>query len=474
MDQLTRGAVGEAPERLSHNGGMGSDTPRDTPRDNPRRERDSLARSAFRRSARLASLPLGYAGRRTLGLGRRIGGATADSVNEELRARTADQLFRVLGELKGGAMKVGQMMSMMESYLPDEVAAPYREKLSMLRDSAPPMPTSRVHAVLARELGPDWRSNFERFDPRPAAAASIGQVHRAAWADGREVAVKVQYPGADEALRADLRQLGRMAAIAGPLAGGMNVREIAEEFAARIDEELDYRLEAESQQAFADGLDGDPEFFVPNVVAHTPRVLISEWVEGVPLTTIADWETEPRNEAGLKYVRFLFAGPSRVGLLHADPHPGNFKVLPDGRLGAVDFGLIARLPDGLPSEIGRILRIAMSGDDEAAVAGLRREGFLTQDVDAEMVMDYLRPFVEPAQADRFSFTRAWTQQIYRDANEDSVAAREFGRAFNLPTDYLLIHRVWMGGIAVLSQLGITADFHSVLDEFLPGFAPEPA
>lgn len=452
---------------------MGAGTGPDTPR-REERERDSLARSAFRRSARLASLPLGYAGRATLGLGKRIGGASAQSVNEELQARTADQLFRVLGELKGGAMKVGQMMSMMESYLPDEVVAPYREKLSMLRDSAPPMPTSRVHAVLARELGPDWRSNFTRFDPRPAAAASIGQVHRAEWADGREVAVKVQYPGADEALRSDLKQLGRMASVAGPLAGGMNVREIADEFAARIDEELDYRLEAESQQAFAEAMVDDPEYFVPQVVAHTAKVLISEWVEGVPLTAIADWDAEPRNAAGLKYVRFLFAGPSRVGLLHADPHPGNFKMLADGRLGAVDFGLVARLPDGLPTEIGRILRIAMNGDDEAAVAGLRQEGFLTRDVDAELVMDYLRPFVEPAHADRFSFTRDWTQQIYRAANADSVAAREFGRAFNLPTDYLLIHRVWMGGIAVLSQLGITADFRSVLDEFLPGFAAEPA
>ena len=454
-------------DRLSQNGGMTSDRPR-------RDERDSLARSAFRRGARLASLPLGYAGRATLGLGKRIGGATSDSVNEELQARTADQLFRVLGELKGGAMKVGQIMSMMESFLPDEVAAPYRDRLSMLRDSAPPMPTSRVHAVLARELGPDWRSNFVRFDPRPAAAASIGQVHRAAWADGREVAVKVQYPGADQALRSDLRQLGRMAAMAGPLAGGVNVREIAEEFTARIDEELDYGLEAESQQTFAEGFAGDSEFFVPPTVAHTAKVLVSEWVEGVPLTDIADWDEAPRNEAGLKYVRFLFAGPSRVGLLHADPHPGNFKMLADGRLGAVDFGLVARLPEGLPSEIGRILRIAMTGDDAAAVRGLRQEGFLTRDVDAELVMDYLRPFVEPAQVDRFAFSRAWTQQIYRTANADSVAAREFGRAFNLPTDYLLIHRVWMGGIAVLSQLGITADFQSVLDEFLPGFAPEPA
>lgn len=435
---------------------------------------DSLPRSAFRRGRRLAGLPLGYAGRAAVGLGKRLGGASADSVNEQLQAQAADQIFRVLGELKGGAMKVGQAMSLFESMLPDEVAGPYREKLSQLRDSAPPMPTSRVHAVLARELGSDWRSNFSSFEPRPAAAASIGQVHRAVWHDGRDVAVKVQYPGADEALRSDLKQLGRLASIAGPLAGGMNVRAIADEFAARVDEELDYRLEASSQQAFAEGLAGDPEFYVPAVLAHTSRVIVSEWMSGTPLSRIEDWPDEERNAAGLKYVRFLFAGPSRVGLLHADPHPGNFKVLPDGRLGVVDFGLVARLPDGLPVEIGRTLRIAESGDAESAVRVLRREGFLTRDVDAQLVMDYLSPFVEPAAVEEFSFDRAWIQGIYRQSGADSVAAREFGKAFDLPPDYLLIHRVWMGGIAVLSQLRITADFRSVLDEFLPGFAPEPA
>jgi predicted unusual protein kinase regulating ubiquinone biosynthesis (AarF/ABC1/UbiB family) len=442
--------------------------------DDDRPTRDSLARSAFRRGARLAGLPIGYAGRATVGFGKRLGGASAESVDEQLRAKTADQLFRVLGELKGGAMKVGQAMSLFETMLPDEVAAPYREKLSMLRDSAPPMPTSRVHTVLAHELGPDWRSGFSSFDPRPAAAASIGQVHHAVLADGREVAVKVQYPGADQALRSDLKQLSRLASIAGPLAGGIDVKAIAEEFAARIDEELDYRLEAESQQAFADGFADDPEFVVPAVVRNTSRVLISEWLPGKALTSITEREADERNEIGLKYVRFLFAGPSRVGLLHADPHPGNFKVQADGRRGVVDFGLVARLPDGLPDEIGTTLRIAMTGDAEQAVAGLRREGFLTTDVDAELVMNYLAPFVEPAAVDEFAFDREWMQGIYRQANADSDAAREFGRAFNLPTDYLLIHRVWMGGIAVLSQLNVRADFRSVLDEFLPGFAPERA
>ena len=168
----------------------------------------------FRRGARLASLPLGFAGRATLGLGKRLGGSPAEQVSVELQQRAAEQLFRVLGELKGGAMKFGQALSLFESVLPEDVAAPYRAHLSRLQDAAPPMPTSRVHAVLARELGADWRKSFTELRPAfPAAAASIGQVHRAVWHDGRTVAVKVQYPGADEALRSDLRQIGRLSKV---------------------------------------------------------------------------------------------------------------------------------------------------------------------------------------------------------------------------------------------------------------------
>ena len=322
----------------------------------------SLARSAFRRGAKLASLPLGFAGRATLGLGKRLGGAPADEVSEQLQQRAAEQLFRVLGELKGGAMKFGQALSLFESVLPEEVAAPYRTHLARLQDAAPPMPTSRVHAVLARELGSRWRDSLIDFDPLPAAAASIGQVHQATWSDGRTVAVKVQYPGADEALRSDLRQIGRLSKVFAPLAGGMDVTPLVDELTARVTEELDYTLESASQQQAATGFAGSKEFYVPLVLASTPKVMVSEWVEGAPLSSAANLPEKKRNASALRYVRFLFAGPSVVGLLHADPHPGNFKLMKDGRLGVVDFGLVARLPDGLPPAMGRILRIAQQGD----------------------------------------------------------------------------------------------------------------
>ena len=166
----------------------------------------------------------GYAGRAALGLGKRVGGKPAEAVAAEMQARAATQLFTVLGELKGGAMKFGQAMSVFESALPEEIAGPYRATLTKLQDSAPPLPPDRVHAVLTQELGPRWRRRFASFDDTPVAAASIGQVHRAVWRDGRVVAVKVQYPGAGKALMGDLQQISRVARVATSWIPGIEVK----------------------------------------------------------------------------------------------------------------------------------------------------------------------------------------------------------------------------------------------------------
>jgi len=435
----------------------------------PKPGEDDLSTSAWRRGARLAGLPLGLAGRMTLGLGKRLGGASANAVQQDLQRRTADQVFKVLGELKGGAMKFGQALSLFEAMLPEEVAGPYRQQLRRLQDSAPPMPTSRVHAVMARELGPGWRDLFTSFEAVPAAAASIGQVHKAVWrATGVPVAVKVQYPGADQALRSDLKQLSRLTSVVAPLAPGIDLRPLVAELTERIGEEVDYDLEAASTQQAAEGFAGHPEFVVPQVVRHTQKVMVSEWLDGTKLTDVMAWETEERNAAALKYVRFLFAGPQICGVLHADPHPGNFKVTDDGRLGVVDFGLVARLPDGLPASMGRLLTIAAQGDARAVRDGLAAEGFIAQPIDPDDLLDYLAPFVVPATVPEFHFTREWMQEQYRRVSDVSVSGG-VGMRLNLPPSYALIHRVWMGGIAVLSQLDARARFADVLTEFLPGF-----
>jgi predicted unusual protein kinase regulating ubiquinone biosynthesis (AarF/ABC1/UbiB family) len=439
-----------------------------------------LPRNAAARTARLAALPLGFAGRTAVGVGRRLGGAPAEAVLTDVQQRTAEQLFRTLGELKGGAMKMGQALSILESALPEELAAPYRAQLTRLQDSAPPMSASTVHQVLARELGGRWRTRLVEFDDNPAAAASIGQVHRGRWADGREVAVKVQYPGAGEALLADLRQIGRLARTFGGMVPGIDIKPLAAELQARVAEELDYRLEAEAQQAFAAEFRDDPEFFVPDVVAWSDQVLVTEWVDsGASLARlIAEGSQEQRNHYGELYVRFLFAGPARAGLLHADPHPGNFRILRTdddslGGLGVVDFGAVARLPErGLPESIGRLMRIAMYDDYDDVLDGLRAEGFVKPriTIDPRDLRAYLGPFIEPAVHERFAFSREWMRGQFRRLQDPRQPGSTLALRLNLPPSYLLIHRVWVGCIGVLCQLESELPFRSILEESLPGFA----
>ena len=245
-----------------------------------------IPRGALNRTARLAGLPLSAAGRVTLGWGQRLIGRDRDDISAEMQRRTAEQLFEVLGTLKGGAMKFGQALSVYEAGIPDEYAEPYREALAKLQNSAPAMPPSTVNRLMAEQLGTGWRSRFQKFNDEAAAAASIGQVHRAIWKDGREVAVKIQYPGAAGALKADMDQLSRLGPVLGVLIPGMQVRPLLAEIRDRVMEELDYAAEAANQRAFAKGYDGDPEFLVPKVLASAPKVIVSEWVEGIGLGKI--------------------------------------------------------------------------------------------------------------------------------------------------------------------------------------------
>ncbi|ARX86293.1 MULTISPECIES: ABC1 kinase family protein [Streptomyces] len=438
-----------------------------------------LPRKAVTRTAKLAALPLGFAGRATWGLGKRIGGKSAEIVGRELQQRTAEQLFKVLGELKGGAMKFGQALSVFESALPEEVAGPYRAALTKLQEAAPPMPTRTVHAVLAERLGADWRDRFQEFEDKPAAAASIGQVHRAVWEDGRDVAVKVQYPGAGEALLSDLNQLSRFARVLGPLIPGMDIKPLIAELRDRVSEELDYGLEAQAQRAHAEEFADDPDVVVPDVVHQSEQVLVTEWMDGVPLSeVIAEGTQEQKNRAGQLLTRFLFSGPARTGLLHADPHPGNFRLLTgekgEWRLGVLDFGTVDRLPGGLPPTIGDSLRMTVEGEADAVYDMLCEEGFVkeTVDLEPEAVLDYLLPIIEPAVAEEFTFTRGWMRSQAARVADPRSPAHQLGKRLNLPPSYLLIHRVTLSTIGVLCQLGATVRMREELEEWLPGFVAQ--
>ncbi|MGC5398672.1 ABC1 kinase family protein [Streptomyces sp. DT20] len=461
-----------------------------------------LPRKAVTRTAKLAALPLGFAGRATWGLGKRIGGKSAELVAREVQQRTADQLFKVLGELKGGAMKLGQALSVFESALPEEVAGPYRAALTKLQEAAPPMPNSTVHAVLAERLGEDWRELFLSFEDKPSAAASIGQVHRAVWHDGRDVAVKVQYPGAGEALLSDLTQLSRFARLLGPLVPGMDIKPLITELRDRVSEELDYEQEAQSQREHAEEFADDPDVVVPGVVHQSDQVLVTEWIDGVPLAdVIADGTAEQRDRAGQLLARFLFSGPARTGLLHADPHPGNFRLLPPDptdsagsadptdpadlhgtadagvdqwRLGVLDFGTVDRLPGGLPQTIGNSLRLTLQGDADGVYELLREEGFVKDSVDLapDAVLDYLQPIIEPALVEEFAFSRGWMRNQAARIADPRSPAHQLGKQLNLPPAYLLIHRVTLSTIGVLCQLGATVRLREELESWLPGFLPQ--
>jgi predicted unusual protein kinase regulating ubiquinone biosynthesis (AarF/ABC1/UbiB family) len=440
-----------------------------------------LPRKAAARTARLAALPLGYAGRQAVGLGKRLGGRPAEAVLSEVQQRTAEQLFRTLGELKGGAMKFGQALSVLEAALPEAVAAPYRAHLTALQDAAPPMPTQTVREQIARSVGDDWQERLVWLDGAPAAAASIGQVHQARWHDGREVAVKVQYPGAGEALMSDLRQLARVARGVAPAFPGLDIKPLVAELQARAADELDYRLEADAQATYAAAFRDDPDFVVPEVVDVGEQVLVTEWLDSPHSLAhvIREGTQAERDHYGRLFVTFLFEGPRRTGMLHADPHPGNYRVLPredgsPGRLGVLDYGAVARLPEGgLPSAMGRLIRVASEHGADELVAGLREAGFIREQtrVEPQEVLDYLSPFIEPAQHETFHFTREWMRGQFERINDPRDPGFAMATKLNLPTSYLLIHRTWIGGIGVLCQLGTEAPFREIMEQHLPGFAP---
>ncbi|WP_344589905.1 ABC1 kinase family protein [Actinomadura vinacea] len=433
-----------------------------------------LPRRAVTRSAKLASLPIGFAGRTALGVGKRTFGRPAEAVAMEIQQRTAEQLFKVLGELKGGAMKLGQMLSIFEAALPPEIAGPYRATLTKLQEAAPPLPAAAVHKVLAEGLGDDWRDRFESFDDDPAAAASIGQVHRGVWKDGRKVAVKVQYPGAGKALISDFNQLSRLAKLFSVLMPGLDVKSMLAELKERVAEELDYTIEAASQTAVRAAYPADdPDFYIPEVIAQAGDVLVTEWIDGTPLSQIiSSGDQDERDHAALLYCRFLLSGPKRSGLLHGDPHPGNFRVMADGRLGVLDFGAVDRIPEDFQHRMGRLLRIGTMAEIDRIEDALRREDFIREgvDIDAESLQAFLAPITEPFVTETFKFNREWLRDMA--ARVTDLRPTNVVRQLNLPPEYVIVHRVLSAGTGVLCQLECEIPARAESLRWISGFADE--
>ena len=364
-------------------------------------------RGRLARTARLAALPAAHLGRTAVGLGRRLGGRPAELVAVQVQQRTAEQLFSTLGQLKGAAMKAGQMLSALEAAIPEQLIGPYREALARLQEAAPAMPAAMVHDELDRSFARGWRDLFREFDDRPVAAASVGQVHRAIWRDGTPVAVKIQYPGAGDALVADPGMLQHLAPVMHAATPGLDARQLMAELRERLTDEVDYRREADAQRAFADAYRDDPDIHVPDVVAVEDRVLITRWVDGVPLSrVIAEGTRDERDRAGLLLVRLFGSGAVRARRLHGDPHPGNFRLLADGRLAVLDFGATEPMPHGWPERLGPLLAAGRDRDapallDLAAAAELLRPDRVT----APALMDLLDPYLEPLRSPAYRFTR---------------------------------------------------------------------
>ena len=420
----------------------------------------------------MVSIPAAHVGRRAVGAGKTILGKDADDAKLEAQLKTAAQLFKVMGTLKGGAMKFGQVMSVFEASLPEELVKPYRDSLSKLQDSAPPMSTSNVLKQMTKNLGEDWRSRFLEFNEEPAAAASIGQVHKAIWKDGREVAVKIQYPGAGGALIADLNQISRLARLIGLTIPGLDVKALVTELKERVIEELDYIHESKAQKQFANAYEGSPDYLIPHVLSAAPEVVITEWVDSSPLLDIIKNGTqEERNKYGQLLLRFLLSGPKVAGLLHCDPHPGNFRIAPDGRMVVLDFGATASFPNGLPDTMGTLLNIAMIGDDAGVVAGLREAGFIRPNIDLDpaSLLNYLAPFTEPTSASIFKHSRLWLQDLFAKTADPRNPDWSVAFKINLPPEYLMIHRTWMGSLGVLCQMESEFSVRDEFEKWVPGF-----
>lgn len=383
--------------------------------------------------------------------------------------RTAEQVAEALGHMKGALMKLGQMAS----YLDTGIAEPVRDALAGLQQDAPPMSAELAAETIARELGGHPRDVFLDWDPVPMASASIGQVHRAITHDRRPVAIKVQYPGVDEAIRADLDNAGLLFGVIGMMFPGLEPGPLVEEIRARVVEELDYELEARSQQLFADYYRGHPFIHVPDVLPElsTARVLTSDLAEGVRFDEMTTWTQDERNLAAESIYRFVFRSLYRLHAFNGDPHPGNYLFRPGGQVTFLDFGLVKYFTPTEVESFEKLIQAYVIDKDVPAYRtliediGLLRPGLSFTDDEVEEYFGHFYSFV--AEDAEMTVTPEWSSQTVQRFFDPGGQYGEIAKASNLPASFVIIQRINLGLMAILGDLAATANFRRIAEELWP-------
>lgn len=392
---------------------------------------------------------------------------------DEFHVHTAEQAFQLLGDMKGVAMKLGQMASLLSDGLPEA----YAESLKGLQQAAPPMAPGLVADVIEEELGGPPERVFYEFSTEPVAAASIGQVHRARLFDGTPVAVKVQYPGVDVAIRADLDNALLLTTLAKAIAPGIEPGPFVDELRARIGDELDYRKEAANQEEFGAAFSGHPWVRIPPVVREfsSRRVLTSEWAAGASLYELLDRPQAEKDLIGEELFRFWCDAVFRLRLFNGDPHPGNYFFGVGGGASVptpiwfLDFGLVKRFSpgdtDGLREQV-LALRTGDAGklnDVMVRFGWLRDDAPVDQDRVAELAELALRSTIGPGP---FTFTREYVASVVQATLVVSGPYSDVVRHLTLPPQQVLLNRIHLGLSALLARLGATGNWAEIMDEYI--------
>ena len=432
-----------------------------------------MKRSWGRRSAQVAKLGAKVAGTHASTTARKVFASAERRVelDDQRRLRTAQAVADELGNMKGALMKLGQMASYLDEGLPE----PLRLALAQLRSDAPPMSRELAAQVVRDELGGDPDDVFVEWDPDPIAAASIGQVHRAIvvdpdTGDERPVAVKLQYPGVDEAIDADLRNADYLGVLLKQGFGGLDPDEMVAEIKERITEELDYELEARNQRAFADFYRGHPTIHVPDVIDRlsTKRVLTSELVDGHTWDEMLTWSQHERDLAGETIFRFVFRSLYRMHAFNGDPHPGNYLFHGEGRVTFLDFGLVKHFTDDEMDTFASMVKAAAYDNDPVEfrriveAAGMLRPG---APADTAAVGEYFEQFYEPVRVDRqMTWTPEYASGIVRHTFDRSSPISQYA---TVPKAFVFIQRINLGLYALLGQLGATGNYRRIAEELWP-------